>query len=112
MSDLLRVKEELRRLRWQQERERGQRTAAPIRRRASLNWRYLRRKVFRISKSRTARICGVSRNTVARWEDPASDSLPDVGHIGTLVRVIGGPVMCEFFVLCGLEDRQDAAGKH
>lgn len=112
MGDLLGVKEELRRLRWQQERERSQRTAAPIRRRASLNWRYVRRKVFRINKSRVARICGVSRNTVARWENPASDSLPDVGHIGTLIRVIGGPVMSEFFVLCGLEERRDESGKH
>lgn len=67
-----------------QERECASRIAAPIRRRASRNFRYIRRKILRMNKSRVARACGVSRNTVRRWEDPESSCLPDVGHIGTL----------------------------
>ena len=70
---------------WEErERELSSRLAAPIRRRASRNFRYIRRKVLRMNKSRVARACGVSRNTVRRWEDPADNALPDVGHIGTL----------------------------
>lgn len=70
---------------WEErERELSSRLSAPIRRRASKNWRHIRRKVLRMNKSRVARACGVSRNTVRRWEDPASSCLPDAGHIGAL----------------------------
>lgn len=68
----------------QHERERAAQIAAPIRRRASRNFRFIRRKVLRMNKSRVARACGVSRNTVRRWENPEDNSLPDVGHIGAL----------------------------
>ena len=75
---------EARRLYEQLERDKAAQTAAPIRRQASRNFRYIRRKLLRMNKSRVARVCGVSRNTVRRWEDPEDNSLPDVGHIGTL----------------------------
>lgn len=68
----------------QMERDKLRRIAAPIRRRASLNFRFIRRKLLRMNKSRVARACGVSRNTVRRWEDPEDNALPDVGHIGAL----------------------------
>lgn len=75
---------EARRMYEQLERDRAAQIAAPIRRRASRNFRYIRRKLLRMNKSRVARVCGVSRNTVRRWEDPEDNSLPDVGHIGAL----------------------------
>ena len=75
---------EARRMYEQLERDRAAQIAAPIRRRASRNFRYIRRKLLRMNKSRVARVCGGSRNTVRRWEDPSCAALPDVGHIGAL----------------------------
>lgn len=40
-------------------------------------WRYWRR-MQRLSQARIARICGMSRSVVARWEDPSSAAVPDV----------------------------------
>lgn len=40
-------------------------------------WRYWRR-MQELSQAKVARICGVSRSVVARWEDPGSASVPDV----------------------------------
>ena len=46
-----------------------------------------------ISKAKAARICGVSRTTVQRWEDPGSSSLPDIGHMAALARQYGWTLM-------------------
>ena len=54
---------------------------ADIRLRAKTRWRYLRRQVFGISQARVARLCGVSRSTVVRWESSCSGMLPDIGSI-------------------------------
>ena len=43
-------------------------------------WRYWRR-MQEISQARVARLCGVSRSTVARWDDPSSKQLPDVAQL-------------------------------
>lgn len=61
--------------------------ARNIRLKAKTRWRYLRRQVFGISQSTTARLCGVSRGTVARWESPDSRMLPDVGSILVLCEI-------------------------
>lgn len=76
--------------------------AAPIRRRAKAGWRYIRRSVLRISKAECARICCVSRGTVERWEDPRSDSLPDVGHIGQLAMTLGRAAITDTKLLMGI----------
>ena len=76
--------------------------AVPIRRRAKAAWRYMRRCVLRISKAKCAVICGVSRGTVDRWEDPRSDSLPDVAHIGQLAMTLGRLVITENTMLMGV----------
>lgn len=52
--------------------------------RCAVGWQYVRKVVLKVSKRRAAALCGVSRATVDRWEDPLSDSLPDIGHIGAL----------------------------
>lgn len=65
--------------------------AAPIRRRSKGGWRYVRKRILRISKAECARICCVSRGTVDRWEDPRFDSLPDIGHLGQLAMTLGMP---------------------
>lgn len=101
------ARRQLREQRRSWEKENGRRTASEIRRRASSGVRYYRRRILRISKARAARICGVSRETVARWEDPESSSLPDVGHLGTLTAVIGGDVMHFVWVLFGREEIKD-----
>ena len=54
------------------------------RQRCAVSWQSVRKTVLKISKRRVAALCGVSRATVDRWEDPASDSLPDLGHISAL----------------------------
>lgn len=59
-----------------------------IRQRSSLSL-HLLRKELKLSKAEMARICGVSRNTLERWEDPASDSTPDAAQIGALVTECG-----------------------
>ena len=61
--------------------------AARIRLKAKTRWRYLRRQVFGISQATAARLCGVSRGTVARWESPESRMLPDVGSILVLCEI-------------------------
>lgn len=55
---------------------------------AKTRWRYLRRQVLGISQARVARLCDVSRGTVARWESPESRMLPDVGSILTLCEIM------------------------
>lgn len=46
-------------------------------------WRHVRRDVLGISKARAALMCGVSRGTVTRWEDPKTDSVPTVVDLAT-----------------------------
>ena len=58
-----------------------QERAARCRLKAKTRWRYLRREVLSISQARVARLCDVSRGTVARWESPDSRMLQDVGSI-------------------------------
>lgn len=65
------------------DRERARR----LRLKAKTRWRYLRRQVFGMSQAHTARLCGVSRGTVARWESPESRMLPDVGSILVLCEI-------------------------
>lgn len=55
--------------------------ADQIRLKVKTRWRYLRREVICISQADAARLCGVSRSTVARWEDAESRMLPDIGSI-------------------------------
>ena len=93
---------------WEErERELSSRISAPIRRRASSNFRYIRRKVLRMNKSRVARACGVSRNTVRRWEDPEDSSLPDVGHIGALFDLMPLTLSTHAGKICGQEEAPD-----
>jgi len=61
--------------------------AERIRLKVKTRWRYLRRQVLGMSQTSTARICGVSRGTVARWESPESRMLPDVGSILVLCEI-------------------------
>lgn len=56
---------------------------------AKTSWRHIRRNVLRVSQARIASICGVSRGTVARWESPDSDKLPDVAQIGMICAALG-----------------------
>lgn len=62
--------------------------ARKVRLKAKTRWRYLRRQVLGISQARVARLCDVSRGTVARWESPESRMLPDVGSILTLCEIM------------------------
>lgn len=55
---------------------------------AKSRWRYLRRQVLCLSQARVARLCNVSRGTVARWESSNSRMLPDVGSILTLCEIM------------------------
>lgn len=87
------VRRQLRRMRWERETEQLRREAAQQRRRAKVGWRRVRKYVLRISKAKAARICGVSRTTVQRWEDPGSSSLPDIGHMAALARQYGWTLM-------------------
>lgn len=93
-----------RRLRNERERERYRQQAAPIRRRATSGWRYVRKNVLKISKAKCARICGVSRGTVDRWEDLRSSSLPDTGHLGQLADELGYGLIAEAYLLLGLTE--------
>ena len=95
---------EARRLYEQLERDKAARIAAPIRRRASRNFRYIRRKLLRMNKSRVARVCGVSRNTVRRWEDPSCAALPDVGHIGALFDGMDYTLANRAAMICGQKE--------
>lgn len=65
-----------------------QQRVARMRLKAKTRWRYLRREVLCISQARLARLCGVSRGTVARWESSNSGMLPDVGSILILCDVM------------------------
>lgn len=47
-------------------------------------WRYFRRQLIGYSQRRAARLCGVSRGAVARWESAQSRELPDIGDIVAL----------------------------
>lgn len=62
--------------------------ARNVRLKAKTRWRYLRRQVLGISQAHVARLCDVSRGTVARWESPESRMLPDVGSILTLCEIM------------------------
>ncbi|MED9821081.1 MAG: helix-turn-helix transcriptional regulator [Christensenellales bacterium] len=62
--------------------------ARNVRLKAKTRWRYLRRQVLGISQARVARLCNVSRGTVARWESPESRMLPDVGSILVLCEIM------------------------
>ena len=50
-------------------------------------WRYWR-KMQEISQARVARLCGVSRATVARWDDPKCRLLPDVSQLVTICEAL------------------------
>lgn len=50
-------------------------------------WRYWRR-LQELSQARVARICGVSRSTVARWDDPSCGRLPDVAQVTLIANAI------------------------
>lgn len=63
-------------------------TAKKNRLKAKTRWRYLRREVLGISQARLARLCDVSRGTVARWESSKSRMLPDVGSILTICELL------------------------
>ena len=97
----------LRRMRWERETARYRAHALPIRRQASEGFAYVRRHVLRISKAKCARMCGVSRQTVTRWENPQETALPDVGHIGLLAHVYGYEVLIHGRAVFGLEAVQD-----
>ena len=47
------------------------------------HWRSWR-KAKGLTQANIAWLCDVSRSTAARWDDPACDQLPDVGHLATL----------------------------
>lgn len=83
-----RVARRLSALRVARDRARLREQLAETRTRASLSLAMLRREL-RLSKAQLARICGVSRNTVERWEDPASPSTPDAAQLGALVAECG-----------------------
>lgn len=48
------------------------------------SWRYFRRQLLGHSQRRVARLCGIGRGTVARWESAQSRELPDIGDIVAL----------------------------
>jgi len=88
--------------RWEAERQHCYVLHKQQRKMAKETWIYVRRKILKVSKAKVARICGVSRGTVDRWEDPSSWQLPDVGHIGILQSVLGGEMMYGYMQgLCG-----------
>lgn len=102
------IRRQLHAARWEAERQRCYLIHQSQRRLAKEAWRHVRRKVLHVSKARVARICGVSRGTVDRWDDPNSWQLPDVGHIGVLQSVLGGPMMYEHMhSLCGRRSVMD-----
>lgn len=45
-----------------------------------------------LSQRQVAHVCGVSRATVARWEDGAWPCLPDVAQMATLCSVAGDAI--------------------
>lgn len=64
-------------------------------------WRYWRR-MQEISQTRVARLCGVSRSTVQRWDDPSSKQLPDVAQLATVCEALRiKPDMALLFLLGG-----------
>lgn len=64
-------------------------------------WRYWRR-MQEISQARVARLCGVSRSTVARWDDPSSKQLPDVAQLVTVCEALRiKPDMALLFLMGG-----------
>jgi len=88
--------------RWEAERQRCYVLHRKQREVAKETWIYVRKRILKISKAKVARICGVSRGTVDRWEDKRSWSLPDVAHIGILQSVLGGEMMYGYMnALCG-----------
>lgn len=65
------------------------------------SWRNWRR-MQEISQARAARLCGVSRSTVQRWDDPGSKQLPDVAQLATLCEALRiKPDMALLFLLGG-----------
>ena len=55
-----------------------------------------------ISQARVARLCGVSRSTVQRWDDPSSKQLPDVSQLVTLCDALRlKPDMALLFLMGG-----------
>lgn len=80
--------------------------AARCRLKVKTRWRYLRREVLGISQARVARLCNVSRGTVARWESSGSGMLPDVGSILTLCVALRYDPERMFHWLTGGDDRE------
>jgi len=108
MDDRVDMRKQLLAARWEAERQRCYVQHRRIRQEAKRHWIYVRKNILKISKARVARICGVSRGTVERWEDMRSWSMPDVAHIGTLQTVLGGAMMYEYiYGLCGVRSVLD-----
>lgn len=64
-------------------------------------WRYWRR-MQEISQTRVARLCGVSRSTVQRWDDPGSKQLPDVCQLAQVCEALRiKPEMAMLWLLGG-----------
>lgn len=64
-------------------------------------WRYWRR-MQEISQRRVAQLCGVSRSTVQRWDDPSSQQLPDVAQLVTVCDALRiKPDMALLFLMGG-----------
>lgn len=51
-------------------------------------WRYYRRRILGRSVANVARLLGVSRGKVQRWESSGSDQLPDIGDIVALAKAL------------------------
>lgn len=102
------MRKQLHAARWEAERQRCYTQHRQQRKLAKETWRHVRRHVLCVSKAKVARICGVSRGTVDRWEDPRSWSLPDVAHIGILQSILGGEMMYGYlYSLCGVRSVMD-----
>lgn len=64
-------------------------------------WRYWRR-MQEISQRRVAQLCGVSRSTAQRWDDPSSQQLPDVAQLVTVCDALRiKPDMALLFLMGG-----------
>lgn len=103
------IQKQLHAARWEAERQRCYVLHRQQRKLAKETWRHVRRHVLHVSKAKVSRICGVSRGTVDRWEDPRSWSLPDVAHIGILQTVLGGEMMYGY--MQALSGRRSVIGR-
>ena len=101
------IRRTLRRMRYDAEKDRCYRTHRRLRKAAKEEWQYVRRHILHISKAKVARICGVSRGTVDRWESMRSWSMPDLVHIGLLHEEVGGELIGHVYRLMGIRSVLD-----